>query len=88
MDEGKIKHAVIIEADRGYADMPALMSDYHLQTTLIITQFGLEVYKIFEVKICLNLNSKTDRENRSCDGTAFLSEIIEDYRFWQAVPAF
>lgn len=25
------KHAVVIEAEGGYADMPALMSDYHLQ---------------------------------------------------------
>ena len=29
------------------------------------------------------MNSKTDKEDRSCDDIAFLSEIIADFRFWQ-----
>ena len=29
------------------------------------------------------MNSKTDKEDRSCDDIAFLSEIIADSRFWQ-----
>jgi hypothetical protein len=49
---------------------------------IIITQFGSEVYKIFEVKISLNMTSKTDKEDRSCDDIAFLSEIIVNFRFW------
>ena len=50
-----------------------------------IARFGSGVYKIFEVKICLNMNSKTDKENRSYDDIAFLSEIIVNFRFWQVV---
>ena len=29
------------------------------------------------------MNSKTDKEDRGCDDIAFLSKIIEDFRFWQ-----
>jgi hypothetical protein len=29
------------------------------------------------------MNSKTVREDRSCDDIAFLYEIIADFRFWQ-----
>ena len=29
------------------------------------------------------MNSKTDKENRSCDDIAFLFEIITNFRFWQ-----
>ena len=50
-----------------------------------IARFGSGVYKIFEVKICLNMNSKTDKENRSYDDIAFLSEIIVNFRFWQGI---
>ncbi len=42
-----------------------------------------DVYEIYEVKICLNMNSKTDNEDRSCDDIAFLYEIIVNFRFWQ-----
>jgi hypothetical protein len=31
------------------------------------------------------MDSKTDKENRGCDDIAFLSEIIEDFRFWQGI---
>ena len=31
------------------------------------------------------MNSKTDKEDRSCDDIACLSEIIIDFRFWQAI---
>jgi len=40
-------------------------------------------FKKFGGKICLNMNSKTDKESRSCDDIAFLSEIITNYRYWQ-----
>jgi hypothetical protein len=40
---------------------------------------GSKVYKIFKEKICLNMNSKTDKKNRRCDDIAFLSEIISDF---------
>ena len=53
-----------------------------------IARFGSGVYKIFEVKICLNMNSKTDKENRSYDDIAFLSEIIVNFRFWQVSEIF
>jgi hypothetical protein len=33
----------------------------------------------------LNIDSKTDKEDRSCDDIAFLSEIISDFRFWQEI---
>jgi hypothetical protein len=39
----------------------------------------------FDGKICLNMNSKTDKENRSCDDIAFLSEIIANLIFWQEI---
>jgi hypothetical protein len=29
------------------------------------------------------MNCKTDKENRSCDDIAFLSEMIADFRLWQ-----
>jgi len=29
------------------------------------------------------MNCKTDKESRSCDDIAFLSEIITNYRYWQ-----
>ena len=29
------------------------------------------------------MNSKPDKENRSCDDIAFLSEIIANSRYWQ-----
>ena len=45
-----------------------------------IAQSGSKIHKIFKAKICLNMNSKTDKENRSCDDIAFLSEIIADFR--------
>ena len=38
-------------------------------------------YKIFKAKICLNMNSKTDKEDRSCDDIAFLSEIITNSKY-------
>ena len=50
-----------------------------------IAQSGSKIHKIFKAKICLNMNSKTDKENRSCDDIAFLSEIIENFRFWQEI---
>jgi len=28
------------------------------------------------------MNSKTDKDDRSCDDIAFLSEIIADFRYW------
>ena len=31
------------------------------------------------------MNSKTDKEDRSCDDIAFLSEIIVDFIFWQEI---
>jgi hypothetical protein len=31
------------------------------------------------------MNSKTDKEGKSCDDIAFLSEIISDFRFWQVI---
>ena len=31
------------------------------------------------------MNSKTDKEDRSFDDISFLSEIIADFRYWQAV---
>jgi hypothetical protein len=31
------------------------------------------------------MNSKTDKEDRSCDDIAFLSEIIADFRLWQEI---
>ena len=31
------------------------------------------------------MNSKTDKENRSYDDIAFLSEIIANSRFWQEI---
>jgi hypothetical protein len=31
------------------------------------------------------MNSKTDKEDRSFDNIAFLSEIIADFRFWQEI---
>ena len=31
------------------------------------------------------MNSKTDKEGRSCDDISFLSEIIADFRFWQEI---
>ncbi|CAB1057505.1 hypothetical protein D1BOALGB6SA_2258 [Olavius sp. associated proteobacterium Delta 1] len=37
------------------------------------------------LKIFLNMNSKTDKEDRSCNDIAFLSEIIANFRFWQAI---
>ena len=46
---------------------------------------GSDAYEIFKVKLCLNISSKTDKENRSCDDMAFLSEIIVNFRFWQGV---
>jgi len=33
----------------------------------------------------LKIDSKTDKEDRSCDDIAFLSEIISDFRFWQEI---
>ena len=56
-----------------------------INTTKRITQFGSEVYKIFKAKICLNMNSKTDKETRSYNYIAFLSEIIANFRFWQVI---
>jgi hypothetical protein len=41
------------------------------------------IAKFTRLKICLNMNSKTDKDDRSCDDLAFLSEIISDFRFWQ-----
>jgi len=55
----------------------------NLHTAKRITQFGSEVYKIFKTKIFLNMISETDKENKSCDDIAFLSEIISYFRFWQ-----
>jgi len=43
---------------------------------------GLGYYKIFEIKNCLNMSSKLDKEGRSCDDIAFIFEIIVDFRFW------
>ncbi len=31
------------------------------------------------------MNFKTDKEDRSCDDIAFLSEIIANFRFWQVI---
>jgi len=31
------------------------------------------------------MNSKTDKEDRSCDDIAFLSEIIVNSRYWQVI---
>jgi hypothetical protein len=31
------------------------------------------------------MNSKTDKEDRSFDDIAFLSEIIANFRFWQEI---
>ena len=31
------------------------------------------------------MNSKTDKESRSCDDIAFLSEIITNSRYWQVI---
>ena len=31
------------------------------------------------------MNSKTDKESRSCDDIAFLSEIIANFIFWQEI---
>jgi hypothetical protein len=39
--------------------------------------------KLFEFKKWLNMEPKTDKENRSCDDIAFLSEIIANSRYWQ-----
>ena len=39
----------------------------------------------FEVKIRLNMNSKPDKEWCKSDDIAFLSEIIENFRFWQEI---
>jgi hypothetical protein len=39
--------------------------------------------KLFEFKKWLNMEPKTDKENRGCDDIAFLSEIIANSRYWQ-----
>jgi hypothetical protein len=58
--------------------------DLKAQSTHDNNKRSVRMYtKLFEVKICLNMNFKTDKENRGCDDIAFLSEIISDYRFWQ-----
>jgi hypothetical protein len=41
------------------------------------------IAKFMRLKICLNMNAKTDREDRSCDDIAFLSEIIANFMYWQ-----
>jgi hypothetical protein len=41
--------------------------------------------KLFEVKKWLNMESKTDKESRSCDDITFLSEIITNSRYWQEI---
>jgi hypothetical protein len=41
------------------------------------------IAKFMRLKIFLNMNSKTNKEDRSCDDIAFLSEIISDFIFWQ-----
>lgn len=45
------------------------------------------VYRIFEVKKWLNMNSKSDKESRSCGDIAFLSEIIANSIYWQAISS-
>ena len=35
-----------------------------------------DVYEIYEVKICLNINSKLDKESRRCDDIAFPYKIL------------
>jgi len=42
-------------------------------------------FEKFGGKICLNMNFKTDKEDRSCDDIAFLSEIITNSRYWQVI---
>jgi hypothetical protein len=34
------------------------------------------------------MNSKPDKEDRRCDDIAFLSEIIDNFIFWQAICNF
>ena len=60
-------------------------SEVETLTMIRIDQFGSEVYKIFKVKICLNMKSKTDKEDRSSDDIAFLSEIILNFILWQQI---
>jgi len=43
--------------------------------------------KLFGVKKWLNMEPKTDKENRSCDDIAFLSEIIANSRYWQVMSS-
>jgi hypothetical protein len=62
--------------------------DLKAQSTHDNNKRSVRMYtKLFEVKICLNMNFKTDKENRGCDDIAFLSEIIADYRFWQVMSS-
>jgi len=48
---------------------------------------GSDVCEIYEVKICLNMNSKTDKDDRSCDDIAFLSEIIVNFIFFSKITS-
>ena len=41
---------------------------------------GSDVYVIYEVKICLNMNSNLYKESRSCDDIAFPYEILVNLR--------
>ncbi len=46
---------------------------------------GSDVYKSFEVKKWLNMNSKQDKECERGDDIILLSEIITNSRYWQAI---
>ena len=62
---------------------PNFLVDLKKQTTYCEKiRPGLGYYKIFEIKNCLNMSSKLDKEGRSCDDIAFIFEIIVDFRFW------